>query len=134
MTIEEALFAYLTTCQGLASLIGTRLYSLRLPQNPTLPAVTYFKVSRVGERVLGGPNPNTIRARFQFSCWAKSYGVAKSVAGQLKEALQDYSGIMGGPGGVNVLDANPVNEHDFYESDTGLYHIPVDVEILHGGG
>ena len=38
MIIEEALVAYLTGYAGLSALIGTRLYPLRLPENPTYGA------------------------------------------------------------------------------------------------
>ena len=131
MTIEEALYSYLKSYAGLSALVGARIYPLILPQPATLPAITYTKISRVGERVLSGPNPNTISARFQLSCWAYSYGTAKSVANQAKLALQDYTGTMGGAGGVEVLDANSVNEQDFYETDTGIYHVPIDILILH---
>ncbi len=133
MNLEEAIYTYLKTHSGLSSLVGTRIYPLVLPQSINLsdgPAVTFFKVSYVGERVLGGSNPKTVRSRFQFSCWAKTYASAKSVAVQIKSALQDYSGTVGGTGGVKILDANPVDERDIYEQDTGVYHVPVDVTIL----
>jgi len=129
--IEEALFAYLKSYAGLVSLVGTRIYPLVLPQNPTLPAVTYFKVSRVGGRAMSSPTPRYIRVRFQFSCWSTSYGGVKGVAEQIKAALQDYHGLMGGTHGVTVLDADVANEQDIYEPDTGIYHLPVDVFIYH---
>lgn len=131
MKIEEALFSYLKSYAGLSALVGTRIYPLVLPQNPTLPAVTYFKVSRAGERTLGGPNPVLKQVRIQFSCWGSTYRSAKDVAEQVMMALQDYTGTMGGTDGVKVLDANPVNERDIYEQNTGIYHIPVDVLMLH---
>jgi len=131
MLIEEALFAHLKAHAGLSALIGTRIYPLVLPQNPTLPAITYQKISRVGERAMSSPTPRVARARFQISCWGTSYASVKDVAEQVKAALQDYSGLMGGSGGVQVLDVNVANEQDIYEPDTGIYHLSVDVMIYH---
>lgn len=129
MKIEEALYTYLKSHTGLSALVGSRIYPLKLPQNPTLPAVVYVKVSYAGERAMGTGNPRASRARFQFSCFAQSYASAKDVAEQVKLALQDYSGLMGG--GVTVLDTNVVGEVDVFEPDTGLYHVPVDVLLIH---
>ena len=131
MKIEEALYAHLKAHTGLSSLVGTRIYPLVLPQNPALPAVTYQKISRAGERVMNNSTTLVVRTRFQISCWATSYSNAKDVAEQVKLALQDYSGLMGGAGGVQVLDVNVVGEQDIYEPDTGIYHLPVDVMIYH---
>lgn len=131
MIIEAALYSYLSTYAGLTDLISTRLYPLVLPQNPTYPAITYLKVSRVGGRAMKSTNPRHIRARFQFSCWATSYSSAKAVAVQVQTALQDYNGVMGGSGGVTVLDSEPINELDIYEPDTKLYHVPIDIMIWH---
>ncbi len=131
MRIEEALYSYLSTYAGLAALVGTRIYPLVLPQNPTLPAITYQKVSRAGERAMSSPSPRVTRSRFQFSCWGTTYGSVKDVAAQLKAALQDYQGLMGGTGGVTVLDADVANEQDIYEPEAFVYHLPVDVMIYH---
>jgi len=129
MNLEEALFAYLKDHAGLKALVGTRIYPLILPQPPTLPAVTYFKVSLVNRRVMASPSDVLKQVRVQFSCWANTYSETKSVAEQVKVALQDFAGQMGG--GVQVLDGNIINEQDLYEDDTGIYHVPVDVLIMH---
>lgn len=131
MNLEESLYAYLKTHAGLNALVGTRIYPLILPQPPTLPAVTYFKISRVNQRTMGNPTDVLKRVRVQFSCWATTYAGAKAIAEQVMAALQDFRGEMGGTGGVQVLDGDVINEQDLYETDTGIYHVPVDVLILH---
>jgi len=131
VNLEESLYAYLKAYAGLSALVGSRIYPLILPQPPTLPAVTYFKVSLVNKRTLASPSNVLKQVRVQFSCWADTYSEAKSVAAQVKLALQDFRGEMGGAGGVQVLDGNIINEQDLYETDTGIYHVPVDVLIMH---
>ncbi len=135
MTPEEALVAHLGSHDGFTALVANRLYPLVLPQGPTYPAVTYARISRKGRRTLGG-TVALVNSRFQFSCWAKSYREAKAVAAELESALQSYSGQMGGAGGVRVLDGEIDNEQDQYEPESapGIYHVPVDVLLMHEGG
>ena len=129
MIIEEALFSHLSAFAGLTALVGTRIYPMLLPQQATLPAVTFMKVSNPYIRTFG----STIGAqpRFQFSCWATTYLGAKAVADQIKAALDFYAGTMGG--GVVVRAGLVENELDDYDPETKRYHVPVDVILWHEG-
>lgn len=72
MSLESDLYLYLTADAGLASLVGTRIYPVHLPEGTTLPAVSYFMVDNPpdythdGETTLEHP-------RYQFDCWATSH-------------------------------------------------------------
>jgi hypothetical protein len=61
--IEEALRARLIGQSGLTALVSTRVYPLGLPQNPTLPAITYALVSDNGhttsEATAGNARPGS---------------------------------------------------------------------------
>ena len=129
MTIEAAIRQYLLAQAAVTDLIARRLYPMILPQPPTLPAVTYSRVSRSTVRDLTGMAYRV--SRFQFSCWAEKYGDAKAVAQAVRQALEDYVGDMGE---FRIMDSTSVNEIDLSEPDTGLYHVPVDVLITHEGG
>jgi hypothetical protein len=131
MTVEEALFAYLRAHPGLAALVGSRIYPLKLPQNVTLPAVAYQRISTSWRYALGGSGPRLTQVRFQISCWAEKYETAKAVASQVRGALGNFSGVMGGTSGVRVLATTLAAEADVYEPETGLYNAPVDVLLLH---
>jgi hypothetical protein len=130
--IEEALVAYLTTHPGLSALIGTRLYPRPLPQRPTLPAVTYFRVS--GPRDLAHDGPvGLAHPRFQFDCWGADTLAAIQTANQLRLALDGFSGLMGGVGGVEVHLAEVVGDHDDPSPapDPARARRIVDVKITH---
>lgn len=129
MTIEAAIRQYLLANPNIMALIAGRLYPMVLPQPPTLPAVTYSRVSRSAVRDLTGVAYWI--SRFQFSCWAKKYGDAKAVAQAVRQALEDYVGTMGQ---FRIIGSASVNEIDLSQPDTGLYHVPVDVLITHEGG
>lgn len=131
MTLEQALYSYLSGYAGLTALVGTRIYPVTMPQGVTYPAVTYRKVSGLAEYVLGQHVPELYNPRYQFDAWGTSYSSVKSVAEQIKAALGGYSGLMGGASGVRVIGSWIVNEIDLYESDTGVYHTAVDVRFYH---
>ena len=132
MTLEDAIYNYLSGYAGLVPLVAQRVYPVILPQTVTLPAVTFSRVSRVGESDLNGLAWSV--ARFQFSCWAKKHTTATATAAQVRAAFQDYQGVMGGSGGISVMGADVVNEVDLYSAETGIFHVAVDVKITHKGG
>ena len=134
MTAEESLYAYLTGYAGLTALVSTRIWPLTLPDEPALPALTYHRISRTPVRQLATPSVLATESRFQFSCWGVSYADAKKVANQVEAALVDFTGVMGGTGGITVLDAHPVGEVDLFDGRVKLHHCSVDIMILYQGG
>jgi hypothetical protein len=93
--IEEAFTAYLLEQSDLTVLIANRLEPEELPQGTALPAVSYIKISDVKDHTLTG-QLELERPIFQFTAFAFTKAGARAVANQLKTALVDYSGTMGG--------------------------------------
>ncbi len=130
MFIEEALYSYLSGHAGLTNLVGTRIYPLVMPQNISLPAATFSKVS--GPRVHAmQKDAGMAYPRFQVSCWGITYKSTKEVAAQVRAALQDFKGTMGGAGGVVVGGVFIQDENDLYEPGTHVYHVALDFIIWH---
>jgi hypothetical protein len=123
--IEEALKTKVLSDSDVGGAIGQRLYIKKLPQNPTLPAVTYSKVSGPRHHDLDVAYP-----RYQFDVWAQSYITARNIAGYIRKALQREKGNWSG---VKVLQAVFLNEFDDYEPDTELYHYIVEFKIIYRG-
>jgi hypothetical protein len=107
MDIHTAARLHLLNYPGIQSKVGSRIYWLRLPDSPTYPAISYFRVSNAGEHLV-----NTYSPRFQFDVWA---------------AFQRFKGIMGGAGGKKINQGVHEDTREMYEPDTGLYHTSVDV-------
>lgn len=96
MDIEEAFVAYLKAHTGLAALVSTRIYPDERTQSvATLPAVSYQLVSNVLLHTLTGQSKQESPV-YQFTVYASSRSSAKAVAAQIKAALSDYVGTMGG--------------------------------------
>lgn len=85
----------LAASTGVGAQAGDRIYPLSLPQNPTLPAVTYQQISGESQVALGGVT-GLARARVQVDSWARSYTAARDTAEQVRLALTDYQGSTGG--------------------------------------
>lgn len=117
--IEEALTAYLQADSGLDTVISGRVYPLKLPQNGTLPAVTYYKVG--GSRNMGLAGAfGSAQSRFRLDGWADSYSTVKALEVALMAAMDDFTGASAA--------MPPI---DFYEDDTGIYRISIDYYIHH---
>lgn len=93
--IEEAFTTYLKARAGLKALISTRFYLEELPQNVALPAVSYRKISDVKDHLLIGQS-KLERPVFEFTSFALTKAVARSISNQLKAALSDYAGTLSG--------------------------------------
>jgi len=123
MNIKQALFAHLK------NLVNGRMYPGRLPQEPTYPAITYRRISDAGLMAHDGPGDlNT--ARFQFDCHG-THAQAEDTATAIKQALNGFTGIMGGAGGVEIHGTFWQNTHDAFSGKTNIDKISVDFKILY---
>jgi hypothetical protein len=89
MSLEADLRTYLLTQTGVTNLVGSRIHPSRLPDNPTLPAVVYQRISTLHNLASG--NVPLTRARIQLDVWADSYAEAVTGAEALHAALDMVS-------------------------------------------
>lgn len=76
--------AYLVTCTTLTALVGTRIYCPRLPENTTLPAISFFTRGGVNNPYI----PDMVNPSIQFDCWAEDLITARNVYNKLYDNLQ----------------------------------------------
>src|SRR5690242_738848 len=91
MTVEADLFSRMSGFAGLAALVGSRIYPVTLQENCAFPAVTYHRVSSSRVSAMHA-DTGDVTALFQVNAWAKDPDMARSVAEQLRQALQRYGG------------------------------------------
>jgi uncharacterized membrane protein YdfJ with MMPL/SSD domain len=65
----------------------------------------------------------------QISSWGASLSSAKAVAAQVRAALQNFSGTMGGIGGVTVNAVLIESEMDDYDEASKSYVVHQEYEI-----
>jgi hypothetical protein len=122
VSLESDLVAALEADTALRALVGRRIYPLRLPQKPTLPAVVYRRIDTPTDYSHDGPGPS--QPRFQFDCWAETLAAGIAVAAALRTALATLNSV----GTRNVMISD---ELDLSEPDTGYYRREVDALIWH---
>jgi len=135
--IETALRTLLLADVAVAALVGTRVYSGVMPQNPTFPLITLKKIDKLSDVILDGTvGPNELRV--MVDCWAKDgtgtagadnvRALATAVNGSDDQsthgALHGYVGTSAGVG-IKLLQLL-VERSTEYEPDTKLYRVSAD--------
>lgn len=128
MTIEEAIYARITAALG--ALIGTRCYPLVIPQDASLPAVTYQIISSAPQITHSG-SAGIVETRVQFTIAADEYAQTKAVDLALRALFDGVTfEVIGGPAVMlarvdNALDDfEAVNAEPFARCDVILWHTP----------
>ena len=100
------------------------VYGRKAPGGSSPPYAVFSIISNVAGYTHDGPD-ETGEARVQVSCYANTYGGAGAVVDSIVNAVHTSTNTYG------VRKKRKVNEVDFYEEDTNLYHIPVDFILGH---
>lgn len=107
----------------IAPLVNGRVYPHSAPAQTLTPYVLYFRVSATPDPTLdaNGGAPGLVNTRLQCDVWSGSYAEADATAIAIKNALNNWQF-------QNVLQ----DEQDFFEFDTRLHRVMIDVSIWHG--
>lgn len=105
---SNAVRTRLTAHAGTAALISTRAYYAALPQNPTLPACTVQQISAPRISAMGA-DVDKVESRQQVRAIDSTRAGAKTLADQVRAALQRYSGTSAS---VVIHDCYLVDETD----------------------
>jgi hypothetical protein len=121
--IEELIYTAVTGNAGIAALVSTRVYPMMLPQEPTLPAITYQRIST--PRVTAHDGGTGLEyPRFQFDVYAATYAGARALA-KLLVALFNAKKSAVTTGTVTFVES----DRDNYDPDTGVFRRMVDVVL-----
>ncbi|RMD51893.1 DUF3168 domain-containing protein [Candidatus Parcubacteria bacterium] len=127
MTIEYGLYNKLKNDAGINALVSGRVYPLRLPQQPTLPAITYQRISTVRLQQLGGVT-NNARVRFQIDSFAETFNEIKDIAAAIRAALDGFKGTLSSDTVYRIIS---LSENDLYENEADIYRNSQDYEVWH---
>ena len=124
MMLEEALYTYLTGYSALTALISTRVYPDLLPENVTLPAVCYQRVSTMPTQTRDGGSEIRM-CRFQFDVFGADAKTTWQVTNTLEKALNGFKGISNPRVDATFIDNNGAQ----YENLTEYHRVTVDALI-----
>jgi len=124
--IEDAIYGYVTTQASFTALAGTRLYPDKFPQDPTLPSVTYERISTPRDRTIDGYT--YAYPRIQFNIIGESNKICREIAEVLEDILDNFRGDIGTERvGAIFLD----DERGFYDTEGKNYGREMDFIIWH---
>lgn len=126
-TIEAGLWSALTGSARVAGLVSDRVFPEVIPQDATLPAVAYQRVSGPRGTFHGGAT-GMAQARIQLTITAETYSAAKEVAAAVRD-LFPFRGELGGL--VNVHVARLENEVDGYGPQIEAPTVRLDLWFLY---
>jgi hypothetical protein len=113
--LEESIFAHLSTVAALTTHVSTRIYPMMMPQNVTLPAISYQRISNAPQYSMSGPcgmdNP-----RIQVDVWTTGYGAAKAIGDQVRKAMNT----------ATAFKAVQLSDQDMFEPDLEIYRVSMD--------
>jgi hypothetical protein len=97
LTLEQQIYAALTSDAGIQAVIGSNLFLVQLPPNPTYPCAAFQRISTnpiYSHSPSAGQQGTVGWCRFQFTCWATGATSGQSVeafAAAILAALQTFN-------------------------------------------
>ena len=128
MNTEESLTTRLEATVALTTLVASRIYPVELPEQPTMPAVTYRRIDTPTGHLLDELRSSWEWPRFQVTSWATTYASAKAVNAEVITSLDGFKGELGGAGG-KVCWITLLSSYDLPDPVTGRKRVMADFEI-----
>lgn len=113
--LDEKLYTLLSGDASVSAVVVARIYPLVLPQDVTLPAITYSRISGGQVNSLGGYS-GLEAPRIQVDVWGESYAAARALAALVHTAMD----------GATTFRALLESDTDFFEDDTKIYRVSSD--------
>jgi hypothetical protein len=108
MILEGIVSLIMAQGSGVSALIGSRVYPELLPENPQLPAITYYISGGTAEPTFEGSGMQKLRVH--FDCHALTYGQAIAAREALRKLLNGAQGLL--PDGTFLGNAQYIGPVD----------------------
>jgi hypothetical protein len=132
--LRESLVALLKGDPGVSAVVGTKVFPNEAPQGVTGPRLLYHVESLERRRGLAGRNGTAV-ASAQIAAGSKNASECAALAKAVRNLLDGFTGAMGSPAGVIVLETAGGDENDGYDqdaagSDRGTHWTVLDYQFL----
>ena len=132
--IEKAIRTRLLADATVAALVGTRVYTGKMPQKPTMPLITLTKIDKVSGLTLDGAvGPNQVRV--QVDCWDGGVDGVRALADAVNgNDSQSSGGPLHGFAGTSADERLRLVEllserATIHEPETKLYRVGADYMV-----
>ena len=117
---EAFIYGRLTSTAAITAIVGTKVFPVMAPQGTIAPLVIYQRMNVSREPSLTGPTGVPV-VTLQLTSWASSYETAKTLAREIRLAVDGYTGTYGD---VTIQRTNLVGEMDGAEMPTDDQMLP----------
>lgn len=100
--IEEGLYSHLSSDGNITALVSTRIYPEWMPQEGTLPALVFSRISSPRRLDMEGSS-GYMDVRMRVDCYASSYSAVKALADAVRVSLNNVTGTLGGESVQRVM-------------------------------
>ena len=134
MTIDGAVLGQLKAVVAITNIVGAganaRIYADKLPQSPTLEAITFKHISAQRTHAFGS-DPGSVMARFQLDAWGSTWTESRDLADAIRGngAGNAFSRFRGTQDSTVVDDILLDNELATFEDESGTYRTTQDYLI-----
>lgn len=133
MTIESALYSYLSNKASITSLVSTRIYPQVAPNSAAYPFITYNVINEEPTHSMSGAVGLT-HLTVQIDVWCNTVANRVAVSEALRNALDGFTGAMGAEN-LSIRNCFLENRTNFNETDgegkTPVYRSSMDFSIWH---
>jgi len=120
LTIEEGIYYHLANTIAVSNIVGTRIYPLKLPQNPTLPALTFQLITPMSIIAHDGKS-GTAQSRYQITGFADDPDSVRDLMEKVRICMDGYKGTIGGADTIVVQAMLPEGGYENHDPITNRY-------------
>lgn len=124
MGARKAVYALISADAGVTALVSTRIYPTVLPQDKTLPALVYQRISGVEPGQIDGQGRALVQGRIQVTALASEFGACAAILDAAREALLYQYGSIGGVEVVSII--RDIDGADDFDPDLQAYSQSMD--------
>lgn len=124
MFIHEALEKHLKTQQSV------KVFSNSAPEKTPCPYIVYTKYSTQYSHTMGADSGYN-DSYFQVDIYAKDAKNSLTLAKTIRKSLMNFTGIMGGTGGVDIQCVEIENDTDSFESGVNFHRVMQEYKITY---
>lgn len=108
--METEIYTVLKDNATVNALVNTRIYPVVMPQDPIMPAITYYETGNNPVNTLTGKT-GLENPQIAINCWATAYDTADRIAKAVHGAMD----------GCRTFRAVLINQMDVYDPEIGLF-------------
>jgi hypothetical protein len=116
--IQESIRTVLVQDSGVAAIVGSKIYPVRLPREEDIPAVVYQFQIADPVRSLNGDSGLDLN-KIIINCWAARYETAHALAYAVRNALANAAG----------LDLGTVSQNDAEDLETRAFCVVLECSV-----